>query len=117
MRLPNGRHFGRKFEANAALAAKLAIRRPLDGILEAKRPPKGAKRRPSWRQDGAKMEQKGSKKACKVASKNSMRKRSPPGANLKQGAGSNQGRAPDTLGPGRNARSPFPLGKLSSMAN
>ena len=51
-------YFRRKFEANAALDAKLARRWLLEGILEAKRPPKGAKREPSWRQKGDKMVQK-----------------------------------------------------------
>ena len=69
MRLPNGMYVGSKCDANAALAAKLARRLLLESILEAKRPPKGAKREPSWRQKGAKTRQHGSQKACKVASK------------------------------------------------
>ena len=80
-------HFGKKFEGNAALVAKLAIRRPLDGMLEAKRPPKGAKRRPSWRQEGAKSRQNGSKKACKVAGKSSMQKSNKKDANLEEPGG------------------------------
>ncbi len=47
---------------------------PADGIFAIKMPPKEAKREPSRRQKEAKTSQNGSKKACKVASKNSMPK-------------------------------------------
>ena len=85
-------YFGNKFEANAALAAKLAGRRPLERIFDARRPPKGAKREPSWRQKDAKTHQNDSKKACQVASKNSMRKSSQLGANMDAQEGGGRGR-------------------------
>ncbi len=43
--------------------------------MPAKGPPEAAKRKPSWRPKAVKIEQNGSKKACKGAFKNNMEKK------------------------------------------